>query len=657
METTETSIPSPQPVKQKETKYPTIRTRLTVAFTLLGTLVVAVVILIQFSNFRTALRNEIKQRLISITRIAALQQDGDTLIKVASGDDEFYRTVNATNLNIKDSYLDLVFLYTMRKNEQGIYFVVDANRPGDEDISAYGEIYLEPSQTLVDNFDTINQTIIEPEFYTDEYGTFLSAYAPIYSSSNENVGVLGIDINASKVVEKERAFLRNSLLILLAIIPIIYILGSVFGRIIASPLSVLASETRKIGEGHFEMAELSKPGTREVAELSSAFQLMIRKINELVNSLENKVAVRTALLEQATRRSEYRENLLQAVAEVTLAIASIGELSSLLPKITEVISERFGHYHVGIFLLDEKKEYAILKAANSPGGRRMLMRGHKLKSEEEGIVGYVTGSGNSRIALDTGSDKTHFKNPDLPETRSELTLPLMIGKQIIGALDVQSKSPNAFSEDDTKVLETLAYQVAIAIQNANLFTVTRDALEEARSSYQKFVATNWNYFMGQSRQIGYQYSNNVIQTIVKPLDRPEINAVLDLGQAITESSADVRLQVPTIAVPIKVRGETIGVVDIRSINPNRIWDKTDLTTAQTIADRLAFALENSRLVDESQKRAARERAVSEMTARIGSSVDVDSILQQTVKELGLIIGNSEVVIQLKNEDNKKLEDY
>jgi GAF domain-containing protein len=286
----------------------------------------------------------------------------------------------------------------------------------------------------------------------------------------------------------------------------------------------------------------------------------------------------------------------------------------------------------------------------------MLMRGHKLKSEVEGIVGYVTGSGKSRIALDTGSDKTHFKNPDLPETRSELALPLLIGKQIIGALDVQSKSPNAFSEDDTKVLETLAYQVAIAIQNANLYTVTMNELEEARSSYQKFVATSWKYFMGQSRQIGYQYSNNVIQTIVKPLDRPEINAVLDSGQAITESSTDVRLPVPTIAVPIKVRGETIGVVDIRSINPNRIWDKTDLATAQTIADRLAFALENARLVDESQKRAARERAVSEMTARIGSSVDVNSILQQTVKELGLIIGNSEVVIQLKNEDNRKLED-
>ncbi len=656
MDTTKLSTQSPQPVKQKETKYPTIRTRLTVAFTLLGTLVVAVVIFIQFSNFRTALRNEIKQRLGSITRIAALQQDGDLLTKISAGNDEFYQKVNSTNLMIKDSDPDLVFVYTLRKNDQGIYFVVDANRPGDEDISAYGEIYLEPSSTLVNSFDTMDQTIIEPEFYTDEYGTFLSAYAPIYSSTQDNVGVLGIDINASKVVEKERAFLWNSLLILIVIIPIIYILGSVFSRIIASPLSILASETQKIGEGHFEMDELPKPGTREVFELSTAFQLMIRKINELVNSLEGKVSDRTALLEQANKRLEYRENLLLAVAEVTRAIASIGEMSSLLPKITEVISERFGHYHVGIFLLDDKKEFAVLKAANSMGGRRMLARGHRLKAEEEGIVGYVTGTGKSRIALDTGSDKTHFKNPDLPETRSELALPLLIGEQIIGALDVQSKSPNAFNEDDIRVLETLSYQVAIAIQNANLFTETRDQLEEAMSIYQKFVASSWNYFMGHSKQIGYQYSNNIIQTLGKPLDRPEINAVLNSGQSITESSTEIRLSVPTIAVPIKVRGETIGVIDIRSINQNRTWDKTDLATVQTIADRLAFALENARLVDESQKRAARERAVSEMTAKIGSSVDVNSILQQTVKELGLIIGNSEVVIQLTSEDNKKLED-
>jgi len=630
-------------------KYPTIQRRLTVAFALLGTLVAATVILIQFFNFRTALRTELRQRLLSITRLAALQQDGDLFAKITSGQDEFYQKVNAANLKIKDSDPDLVFVYTMRKDHQGIYFVVDANRPGDEDISAFGEPYQEPGPTLAENFDGLDQTTIEPDFYTDEYGTFLSAYAPILSSSGENVGVLGIDISASKIVAKERGFLQNSILIFLALIPIIIILGIVFGRLFASPIVHLATATRKFGESNLEELELTNPGTREVAELASTFVSMTKKISELVNSLENKVSERTAQLEQANSRTEYRANLLQAVAQVARAIASIRDIGSLLPDITKVISDRFGFYHVGIFLLDENKEYAVLKAASSDGGKRMLARNHKLRVGQEGIVGSVTESGKPRVALDTGADVTYFRNPDLPETRSEITLPLIIGASIIGALDVQSKQPSAFSEDDIKVLGTLSDQVAVAIQNANLFSENRIALEEAQSAYQKFFEAGWSYFMGQAARIGYQYSNRQTQTLVAPLDRPEISAVLESGQTVTDSSPEVRLPVPTLAVPIKVRGEIIGVLDIRSINPNRTWDNVDITTAQTIADRLAFALENARLIDESQKRVARERAISDMTTKIGSSSDFDTILQQTVQELGRLIGNSEVVIRISKE--------
>jgi GAF domain-containing protein len=649
MENSESTISQSQKKEPKSAKYPTIQTRLTVAFTLLGIMVVAFVLFIQFNNFRGALRNEIRQRLTSITRIAALQQDGDLLTRIASGSDEYYQKMNSINLKIKDSDPDLVFVYTMRKNDEGIYFVVDANRPGDEDISAFGELYQEPGPALADNFDTMNQTIIEPEFYTDEYGTFLSAYAPIYSSTNENVGVLGIDINASNVVAKERVFLRNGLIILIAIIPVIYLLGVFIGRLLASPLAQLANEARKIGESGYKIQEISNPGTSEVADLSSAFHLMTERITDLVNSLEDKVSQRTAQLEQATKRSEYRENLLLAVAEVSSVIASISDLASLLPKIAEVISDRFGHYHVGIFLLDQNKDFAVLKAANSTGGRNMLARGHRLKVGEEGIVGFVTGTGKTRLAIDTGADKIHFKNPELPSTRSELALPLIIGKDIIGALDVQSQTPNAFSEDDIKVLSTLANQVAIAIQNANLYSETISALSEARSAYQKFIETGWHNYMEKSTQLGFQYSNRLIQPLTGSLDRPEITAVLDTGDTVTDSTVGMKLAVPTIAVPVKVRGTTIGVIDIRSINPNRNWEKSDITAAQTIADRLAFALENARLINESQKRVARERAISDMSSKIGSSMDVNTILQQTVQELGKLIGNSEVIIQINKE--------
>ena len=158
--------------------------------------------------------------------------------------------------------------------------------------------------------------------------------------------------------------------------------------------------------------------------------------------------------------------------------------------------------------------------------------------------------------------------------------------------------------------------------------------------------------MQHSTQVGYQFASNTINPLKIPLDRPEINSVLESGQTLTTGVSEDNSSIPTLTVPIKVRGETIGVLDIRALHTDREWAQTDIATAQTIVDRLAFALENARLIDESQKRAARERAISDMTTKIGSSVDVDTILQQTVQELGRLIGNSEVVIQIGSENNK-----
>jgi GAF domain-containing protein len=274
----------------------------------------------------------------------------------------------------------------------------------------------------------------------------------------------------------------------------------------------------------------------------------------------------------------------------------------------------------------------------------MLAQGHRLKVGQVGIVGNVANTGKPRIALDTGEDAVFFNNPNLPETKSEMALPLKVGEKIIGVLDVQSTESGAFNPEDEEILSILADQVSIAIENASLF-------DEAQSVIHKFVETSWQYFLGHSTQHGYQFTNNMAQPLIKPLERPEITAALESGQVITNATSDMRLTVPTLAIPIKVRGEVIGVIDVRSLNSSREWDKVDMSAIQTIGDRLAFALDNARLIDETQRRVARERAISDMTSKIGSSVDVNTILQRTVQELGKLIGNSEVVIQLSSEND------
>ncbi|MBC8503749.1 MAG: GAF domain-containing protein, partial [Chloroflexi bacterium] len=169
------------------------------------------------------------------------------------------------------------------------------------------------------------------------------------------------------------------------------------------------------------------------------------------------------------RRLVRRTMQLETAAEVGRSAAQIRDLDTLLLKVTHLISERFGFYHVGVFLLDERKEFAVMREANSAGGQRMLAENHLLRIGKEGMVGHVAESRKPRIALDVGEDAVYFNNPHLGKTRSEIALPLIAGEELLGVLDVQCEEQAAFSQQDIATLQVLADQVALAIQNAFLF--------------------------------------------------------------------------------------------------------------------------------------------------------------------------------------------
>jgi GAF domain-containing protein len=206
---------------------------------------------------------------------------------------------------------------------------------------------------------------------------------------------------------------------------------------------------------------------------------MTTRLREILESLEKRVEARTSELLVANEKNERRAKQFESIAQVSRTISSTENLDNLLAHITTVINHEYGFYHVGIFLVDDQNQYASLRATNSDGGLIMLRRGHRLKVGEQGIVGFVTSRGEPRIALNVGQDAVFFNNPDLPETRSELALPLKLGGTILGALDLQSMDVNAFSQEDVSVLSILADQVAIAIQNARSAEQAQRALIEA----------------------------------------------------------------------------------------------------------------------------------------------------------------------------------
>ena len=365
-----------------------------------------------------------------------------------------------------------------------------------------------------------------------------------------------------------------------------------------------------------------------------------RELNEIRSTLETRVEERTTEISVSAEESKRRTRQLEAIAAIARAIAQLQDVNELLPAIAQVISQHFGFYHVGIFLLDDTREYAVLRATNSEGGQRMLARGHRLRVGQTGIVGYVADKGEARISLDVGIDAVFFDNPDLPGTRSEMALPLKSGDRVIGVLDVQSEGPAAFGTQSLDVMTTLADLVAIAIENARLFGEIQRALIEAQVSYGQYLHRAWEQLPVETQASGYRYSGVQVDALDMPLELPEIQKALNTGKPVVETEKESAL-----AVPLKLRDEVIGVLDIRSNDPLHHWTDNELVLVQAVADRAAIALENARLFEETTRRADRERAVAEITARIRSATDPQVMLRTALDELKNILGAGDIQIR------------
>jgi GAF domain-containing protein/HAMP domain-containing protein len=378
-------------------------------------------------------------------------------------------------------------------------------------------------------------------------------------------------------------------------------------------------------------------------------------INQLSNDLQQNMLNHEQRVSDRTRDLEKRANQLLSVVEICKAAAAHRNVDELLTMVTQQINAKFGYYHAGIFLVEEqniehKKDldeqggrFAVLRAANSEGGQRMLARGHKLRIQEQGIVGYVIGTGNPRIALNVGEDSKFFNNPDLPETRSEMALALSSGGKIIGALDVQSNLPNAFSRDDLDIMQKLADMVAIAIENAQLFRESNQALETSRRIYGEISRRSWMEILSQRGELSYT-----------SLDYPFSKVSLDQGHVGYEEIENKKDEEAVsqrhypLSLPIKVRETVIGYLDTYKPTESGGWTPEEYDMVTNIIEQLGVALESARLYENSQLQAERERLVSEVASHIRESLDVDAVLRTAVQELRQSLGISQVEVRLKS---------
>jgi GAF domain-containing protein/CheY-like chemotaxis protein len=341
-----------------------------------------------------------------------------------------------------------------------------------------------------------------------------------------------------------------------------------------------------------------------------------------------------------TTDSQRQTTLLKAAARAAKNITTILDPYELFQRTVDIICEEFGFYYAGVFLLDDMKQYAVLKAGRGEAGKAMLKEDHKLAVGGNSMIGASIANREGRIALDVGAEAIFFENPHLPKTRSEMALPLMVGEDVIGGLTVQSTQEAAFHDEDIAALQTMADQLAIAIQNSNLHRQAerRSRLLKAANRVGKEVTSilYLDELLPQTVNIiceayGLYYAGIFLldqtgeyailragygkagKAMVAEGHQLKIGTESMIGACIAMREARIALDVgeervhfknphlphtrSEMALPLIYGGSVLGAVTIQS-SEERAFSEDDITTLLTMAEHLAVAINNARLIDE-----------------------------------------------------------
>jgi GAF domain-containing protein/HAMP domain-containing protein len=379
-------------------------------------------------------------------------------------------------------------------------------------------------------------------------------------------------------------------------------LSFLLARSISLPVRQMIGVFRKVEEGDLSQ-RVRVTATDEIGELAVHFNHMADRLEELQTNLENRVTERTEQL--------------RATVEVGQEANSIRESGELISRVVNLITERFGYYYAAIFRVDTTGRWAELIDATGSVGKTLKAQSHRLEIGGRSMVGNAISKHEARIALDVGAEPVRFDNPLLPQTRSEIALPLIVGDRVIGAMDVQSTQETAFDQENINTLQGMANQVAIALENARLFQETQRNLEELRAAHRLYVTDAWSGLTQEKSR--YEYS-------------------------VKGESGSTEQSIKIIEVPISLREQVIGSL---SLEGRQDWTIEERNLIEAVATQAAFALENARLLEESQQLALRERLIAEITGKIWASSSIDLILQTAIKELGRALRADEATIELE----------
>ncbi len=560
-----------------------IRVKIVTSFTVIALVSVAIVGTVVYINYRNQVREDLRQRLLNIASITATQLNGDLHATLQTPEDmqkEAYWQMMAQGDEIVATDPTLTYVYTMRMNDQGqIYFIIDSRQAYDTERVDIGTVYEEPSETLLANFNTPDRPFVEKEIVTDEYGSFLSAYAPFYRADGSLEGVLGVDIGADIVLTEERSVFLLILGTTLGTMVLVTLLGLWLGNLFVGPVLHLSQVALKVTEGDLSTrAEVET--TDEVGDLAKAFNTMTSQLQGTLQGLERRVAERTRNLELA--------------AEVGRAVSQVRDLDVMLKDACDLILKEFNLYYVQVYLTDPSQTKLVLEAGTGEVGTQLLGRGHNLPLDTGSINGRAAVEKHPVVISDTAQSINFRQNPLLPETRGEMAVPLIVADKVVGVLDMQASQPSVLTDEVLPAFEALAGQMAVAVQNANLLAETEQARAQVEAQARRLVREGWNEHLDaihKPEQLGYVFD----RTTVSPLEDEDATSI-DNDKAIS--------------APISVTGEPLGSLVIELDDPARAEQTGELVSI--VARQVAQQIENLRLLESAE----RYRAESERAARL-----------------------------------------
>jgi PAS domain S-box-containing protein len=389
----------------------------------------------------------------------------------------------------------------------------------------------------------------------------LFAYAPL--EGVEGWYALGI-LPLAELNAPINALAANMALIAVIAAAVISVIVLVVARRIVHPIRLLTASAQQIATGNLA-ADIPVQTHDEIGVLADTFRSMAGQLQDFIGTLEDRIAARTTDL--------------AITVEVGALATSIRSQDELLPHIVEFIRARFGLYYTQIYLLDEAKRYAYLRAGTGDIGRQLLGRGHRLDLSETSLVATSVRQGTSILVSDTEKSPLHKKNPLLPDTRSEVTIPLIVGGDILGVLDMQAVKAGTFNDENLPVFQAMANQLAGALRGVQAYDEAQAAIARAEVVNRRLTSETWQPYLerlADGSPIGYQYDLEAPRPLETDLTAQADNAVVQ---------------------PVLLRGQQIGAIQVQD-DYARDWSEEERRLVEDVAARVGQALEQLRAIDE-----------------------------------------------------------